>query len=297
MDSGERNFCFCTYAAGKIYRALVKNLLSDIEKFAPKIPVILYTDRPQEFDEYKFNKNILVFGHHRQGVLHYHERRFAIAKALLTFNSCMYLDADVRICAPVPQYQQWLPGITARSCTSMLKHFQERINKTNPPPASVIQQFEMLKKMARKLNVDIDTEDITWINEFLFVVTRDSGKEVQFLKNWEKLALYAELNSLHKHPAYAMGLAAAKAGFSVRHDVMEGLDFFDDRIEKVRIASGQSQRNTKLAYFETQQRIENSHNSTSQKIRKKLTKYSEYLYYAVRLKINTLLKDYKFYYR
>ncbi|MEA5593533.1 hypothetical protein [Rivularia sp. UHCC 0363] len=289
----EQNFCICTYVAGKTYRSLAKNLIGDLAKYAPEIPFIIYTDKPQDFQNYS---NVLVFAHKRQGVLYYHERRFAIQKALSMFQSCMYIDSDVRICAPIPQ-QEWLPGITARSCTSMIKHFQERINKTNPPSVTAVKKFEFFKKMAEKLGVDIETEKVTWINEFLFVVTRDSGKEQEFLKNWEKIALYAEVNGLHKHPAYAMGLAATKANFEVRHDVMEGVDFFDDRIEKIRISKGQASSKDKLKYFAVQNKIENPGHSVLKKIVKKANKYVEYSYHSIRLKITAMLNDYNFYYR
>lgn len=120
MNKQENNFCFCTFAAGPIYRSLVKKLVSDIEKYAPGIPFILFTDKPSEFSN---NSHVLVFQHKRQGILCYHERRFAIAQALSMFNSCMYLDADVRICAPVPQdivARKWLPGIITKA-TRQLK--------------------------------------------------------------------------------------------------------------------------------------------------------------------------------
>ncbi|MEO1429168.1 MAG: hypothetical protein AAFS12_02470 [Cyanobacteria bacterium J06632_19] len=293
MNLEQKYFCICTYVAGSTYRALAKNLVQDLAKYAPEIPFIIYTDKPQDFENYS---NVLVFGHKRQGVLYYHERRFAIQKALSMFKSCMYIDSDVRICAPIPN-REWLPGITARSCTGMIKHFQERINKTDTPSVSALKKFELFKKMANKLDVDIETEKVTWINEFLFVVTRDSGKEEEFFKNWERVGIYAEVNGLHKHPAYAMGLAATKTGLEVRHDVMEGVEFFDDRIEKIRISKGQASEKDKLEYFETQNKIENPRNSILKKIVKKVNKSVEYFYHSMRLKATTMLSDYNFYYR
>lgn len=290
MISKQKDFCFCTYVAGKTYRTLAKNLIGDLAKYSPGIPFIIYTDKSEEFKKYS---NVLVFPHKRQGVLHYHERRFAIKKALSMFNSCMYIDSDVRICSAIPN-RQWLPGITARSCAVMKKRFQEQINKSNPPSKNTIKKFEIFQKMANKLNVDID--NTIWINEFLFVVTKDSGREENFLKNWEKLSLYAEVNGLHKHPAYAMALAANKANFEIRYDVMEGLEFFDDRIEKIRIAKGQVSSKDKIEYFQIQNTVENPHCSIFKKILNKLVKYFEYLYHSIRLRVMTMLTDYRFYY-
>jgi len=295
MNKEEKNFCFCTFAAGPIYRSLVKNLVSDIEKYAPGTTFILFTDKPSEFSN---NSHVLGFKHKRQGISFHYERRFAIAKALSMFNSCMYLDADVRICAPVSQHivaREWLPGITARSCTSMTKHFRTLINDS--PPPSMVRKFEFTKKMARKLDLDLEADQVPFINEFLFVVTRDAGREVEFLKQWEKLATYCELNGIHDAPAFAMGLAATKVGFPVRHDVMEGLDFFDDRIEAVRIAKGQSDPEAKKVYFEMQKKLEYPHRSIPQKIMRKIGKFIDYGYQSTRLKTTSLLKYFDFYYR
>ncbi|MEA5571672.1 hypothetical protein [Calothrix sp. UHCC 0171] len=296
INLDEKKFCFCTYAGGEIYSSLAANLVSDIEKYAPETPLIIFTDKPNKFSNHS-NSNVLVFPHQRRGVLHYHERRFAIAKALSMFNSCMYLDADVRICAPFPENKLWLPGITARSCTSMMKHIQELMSVRNSASGKMAKQVEFYKTMGKKLGIDIETQDLTWINEFLFVVTRDSGREVEFLKLWEKLAVYAELNGHHKHPAYAIGIAATKASFPIRHDVMEGVDFFDDRIEKVRISKEESDPNVKNFYFEFQNQIEQPQRSILQKVWSKICKNAEYLYYAVRLKVYAFSDDYKFYYQ
>ena len=295
MNKEENNFCFCTFAAGSIYRSLVKNLVSDIEKYAPGTPFILFTDKPSEFSN---NSHVLVFKHKRQGISFHYERRFAIAKALSMFNSCMYLDADVRICAPVSQdiiAREWLPGITARSCTSMTKHFRTLINDS--PQTSRVRNFEVTKKMALKLNLDLEADQITFIHEFLFVVTRDAGREIEFLKQWEKLATYSELHGIYNAPAFAMGLAATKVGFPVRHDVMEGLDFFDDRIEAVRIAKGQSDTEAKKVYFEMHKKLEYPHRSISKKIMRKIGKFIDYGYYSTRLKLTTFIEDFDFYYR
>ncbi len=86
-------------------------------------------------------------------------------------------------------------------------------------------------------------------------------------------------------------------GFPVRHDVMEGLYFFDDRIEAVRIAKGQSDPEAKKVYFERQKKLEYPHRSISQKIMIKFGKFIDYGYHSTRLKITTLIEDCDFYYR
>lgn len=293
MAQNELDLCFCTLAFGNTYRSLAKELAKDLEQYAPEIPFILFTDKVSEF---KAHKNVLAFSHRRRGVLLYHERRFAIAKALSMADSCMYLDADVRICAPVPTTLKWLPGLTARSCTSMNKHIQGRITKTSSPRPEIIKVIELYKKMASKIDLDPEDENIKFINEFLFVLTRDSGREIEFLDLWGRLALYAELHGMYKHPTYAMGLAAARVGLTVRHDLMEGLDFFDDRIEKVRISNGESDPAAKEKYFKTQKEIENRYRSLPYKAVDKVLRFFRHHYHTNRLRATTFLSDRNFYY-
>lgn len=294
MVQSKLNFCFCTLAFGNVYRALAKELVQDLEKYAPGIPVVLFTDKPRDFKTYK---NAIVFNHKRHGILLFHERRFAIAKALSMANSCVYLDADVRICAPVPTNIKWLPGITARSCASMNKRFRSRLAVGDSPRPDIVKILQVYKKMAEKIGVNSEDDRTIWINEFLFVVTKDSGRELEFLGYWERLALYADLNGLHKHPAYAIGLAAVKAGFPIRHDEMEGFDFFDDRIEKVRIKNGQSDPAAKQKYFETQEKVEQRYRSLPHKVMDKIMQPLCHHYHTARLQITTSLTDFDFYHR
>lgn len=294
MTQNELDFCFCTLAFGRTYRYLAKELAKDLEQYASGIPIVIFTNKVSDF---KAHPNVLAFNHRRRGVLPYHERRFAIAKALDIANSCMYLDADVRICAPVPRNVQWLPGLTARSCTSMKKHVRGRLNQAVSPDPKAVKVVETYNKMAERIGIDPEDDRIKFINEFLFVVTKDSGREMEFLDLWGRLAFYAELLGMHKHPTYAMGLAAVKTGFPVRHDVMEGLDFFDDRIEKVRIANGQSDPTAKQKYFEVQQKVEQRYRSLPYKAIDKVSRFFRYRYHMARLKATTFLSDPDFYYR
>ena len=286
MNQEDQEFCFCTVAFSHTYRSLALKLAKDLEKYAPDIPFIVFTDKPEVFSG---QSNVLVTKHRRKGVLVYHERRFAIAQALTMFNSCMYLDADVRICDNVPQ-RKWLPGITAKSSYPLLKHHQSVIEGKNQKPWRY-KAWSLIRDMADKLDLDLEKDDIQFINEFLFVVTRASGVEQEFLQLWDKLAIYSDLHGVHKGPGNAMGLAAAKVGFPVRRDEMAGLDFFDDRVERWKIQQGKADPADKQAYFDAQNTIENSRRSLLTRAVAKARKSLEYFYHSVRLKITTAGKD------
>ena len=78
---------------------------------------------------------------------------------------------------------------------------------------------------------------------------------------------------------------------------MEGLDFFDDRIERVRISKGQSAPDAKREYFEVQSKIENRYRTISQKIFNKIINFLDLFYQLNRVRLITLLDDFNFYYR
>ncbi|MFH7027679.1 MAG: hypothetical protein ACHBN1_20340 [Heteroscytonema crispum UTEX LB 1556] len=289
----EPKFCFCTLAFGKKYRALALLLAQDIEKFSPNTSFVVLTDSPGDFSK---QSNVKAFKHKQQGVKCYHDKRFAIAKALSMSNACIFIDADMRILAAVPQDMQWIqvPGIAARACDVMSKKYAKVFNGT--ADAKLCKEYKVSKKAAQKLNVELENENVKFVYEYLFTVTKDSGKEIEFLKQWEILANYYELNGVYDGEGNAIGLAAAKAGLQTRWSDMEGISFFKDRTELIRIKKGQSKMEEMSIYFEQQKMLEHPNRSILGKVAVKLTKNIGSLYNLVRLRIVTL-NNFDFYYR
>lgn len=240
---------------------MAKLLAQDLERFAPGYNCIIYTDRPALFAD---QSNVRAVKHICRGVLPYNERRFALWHALSIASSVMYLDADVRICSPIPTNLEFAPGLTARSCGNLQKHMADQQSKYSQSKCYQHQRY-VIDKMADRVGIDRQSQALKFINEFLFVVSDHGGLERDFLRTWGDLAVYADTMGMHQHPTYAMALAAAKCDFPVYHSEMVGLDFFDDRIEKVRISKGQSTQATKAQYFHQQTTIEQSRVSTYQR--------------------------------
>lgn len=246
----EKKFCFCTLALGKKYRALALLLAQDIEIYSPNTYFVVFTDCPQQFSKYP---HVLAFEHKQHGVKCYHDKRFPIAKALSLFNSCIFMDSDMRILAPVEDLQ-WLlsPGISARACVNISKKFSQVFLNNKK---TEIKTFEVLKKAMYQLNLDAEWENIKFVHEYLFAITKDSGKEIEFLQQWETLANYFELNGIYHGEGIAIGLAACKAGFPVRWSEMSGISFFNNIIEAVRIQKGQSNLDEISKYLEEHKKI------------------------------------------
>jgi hypothetical protein len=245
------------------------------------------SDRPQQFQDYP---NVRAIKHRCRGVLPYHERRYAIHYALNIAPSVMYLDADVRICAPIPDDLEIYPGLTARTCCRLQKHMRQ-----NPPSRH---KKYVIEKMAKKMDIDdLDDPELKFINEFLFVVTAYEGREQDFLRYWGELAIYADTLGLHKHPTYAMALAARKSGFPVYRSEMNGLDFFDDRVEKYKLNRGKSTPGAKSIYFQQQYELENPSRTLTQRLLRKIVQKSSLYYNKMRVQLTaarspSLLIDY-----
>lgn len=265
----DKEFCFATLALGKKYRALASLLAKDIEKYSPNTYFVVLTDYPTDF---KNNPNVRAFKHRQQGVKCWHDKRFVIAKALQMFNTCIFINADMRILGEVPADIKWLPGITARSGCSIIKHNK---NKSNA--------FVLIEDVAKTM--DIDLQQAKWINEFLFIVKKDEGKEMEFLRLWEIMAHYFELNKVHSGEGNAIGLAAVKAGLPLRIDSVDWFPFFNDRIEEERIKHGQAEPNEKSMYFEVQKKLEHPHRSKIGKIVDKIGNHFIYSYRLLRLRL------------
>jgi uncharacterized C2H2 Zn-finger protein len=278
---------------GRRYRSHAFLLAQDIAKHSPETSPVILTDKPQEFKKYL---NVLAFKHQQQSLGCYHDKRFVIAKALSLFDTCIFVDADIRILDDLPQDRKWLSGVTARSCTSIIQHNKIYIDSVNEASkAKRTRDLEILDKLAKKLDLDLADTNLQFVMEMLFVVTRENGKEIEFLKYWDTIALYCELNGFYGAEGYAIGLAAAKAGLPVIWDEMEDLVYFKDWVEQQKIKKGKANPETTVIYFQQHEAIEYHKNSLLQKLKRRLDKIMGYYYRFLCLKIATL-SNFNFYY-
>jgi len=196
-----KDFAFCTLALGEKYRFLAKDLAKDLEVHSPGTMLVIGTDQPNDFCECT---NVIALKQFQKGILHcYHDKRFVIEKTLAKFLVAIQIDADTRIISDLPQTIEWSPGITAGHTEVLVEH----VNQYNP------ERLTPLQKIAQKLSISIN--DSIYVGESLFAVCRDNGKEKKFLKYWDIIARYLELNGIHSGEGNAIGLAAAKAGFNI----------------------------------------------------------------------------------
>ncbi len=237
-----KHYCFCTLAVGRRYRAHAQLLAADLQKYAPETVLILLSDRPQEF---KHCSNVCAFSHRLQSVKGYHDKRFVLEKALTLFESCIFVDADVRVLGPIPQDISFTPGLVPRYGCGIVKHTSG--SKIRP-------SFAPVQTVAKALQLNL--RDVYWFHEFMFLCSRQKGKEREFFELWQSIAAYFESQGIYDGEGNVMGLAAAKVGFDITFHRNDFFPCFKDVIQKERIKEGKASAEAMKAEFETHRAIE-----------------------------------------
>ena len=270
LELMSNSYCFCTLSVGRRYRKHARELAKDIQTYAPGVPFVILTDKPDEFSEFS---SVLAFEHRLQSVKGYHDKRLVLEKSLSLFESCMFMDADMRILSPVPDDLSWNPGLTGRAGCALVKHLGSMNNS---------RKSQLVKKIAEKIEVDI--ENVKQLHEFSFMLRRQSGKEVEFFRVWKTLSYLFESEGLYSGEGYAMGLAASKVGLNFGFDRTELFDFFKDKIEKQKIKQGKSEPADKTKYFEEHKTIEYPQQNLMSKAISKMADKLNFYYRLLRLR-------------
>lgn len=270
------NFCFCTLATGKRYRTHAKILANDIQKHSPGTQFIVLTDKPIEFQEYS---NIQVFYHKTQSIKGYHDKVFVLQKALELYDTCIFLDSDVRILGTVPADMEFLPGITARTGCNIIKHNSSGNNLKQ-------KNLPLILELGQKLSINL--EKTGWIHEFMFAFKKDNGKELEFFRLWLEISKIFEKKGIYNSEGSIIGLSAAASGLTIRYDSHDRFPFFKDLIERVRIQKGQSKASEKQYLFDIQNRIEYPQGSVWKKGVDKLTQQVVFFSRLLRLKFQSI---------
>jgi hypothetical protein len=266
-----KEFCFCTLAVGKRYREHAKMLAQDIQIHMPSTNLCILTDHPEDFQKFS---HVLAFKHHLQSVKGYHDKRFVLETSLSLFESCMFLDSDVRILGSAVEEMDWFPGLTARAGCSLIKHMRTNIKDQR--------EIELIKLAAKKLNIDLHL--VQWLHEFMFVVKKQDGLEKRFFDFWQTISYFFEMQGMYHGEGYAMGLAAARVGMTFDFFRQDKFPFFKNNIEEARIKNGQVDLQEKQLYFDIHKQIEYPQRTIWEKINDKLTTQAIFYYRSLRLR-------------
>ncbi|HEY9887557.1 MAG TPA: hypothetical protein V6D02_04100 [Candidatus Obscuribacterales bacterium] len=266
-----QRFCFCTLAVGRRYRTHAQLLAQDLSRYAPDFPFVILSDRPQAFAPYP---NVIAHQHRLTSILGYHDKRQVIERAIADFETCLFMDSDVRILGTVPHDIDFPPGLTGRFGCSILKH-----NK----PSKFSRSLPLIQKIAEKLDLPLETT--IWLHEFMFAVRRQAGVEQAFLHHWRLLAYYFQWQGVYSGEGNVMGLAAALSGFHTGFKRTNSFAFFKDCIEKELIKTGKvALTEATVQCFQTQQSIELPQ-TTWQKIMSRWLQFWGFHYRLTKFKI------------
>ena len=266
-----QNYCFCTLAIGHKYRQLASLLAEDIRKYAPSKKLFILTDKAEFFKNYD---NVITQNYKPVSVKFYNDKRLVIQYCLEQFESCVYLDANIRIVDKVPEKLNFCEGIVAYSCCSMVKH------KTTF--SSLNDKFEKIKEVCSLLDLDLD--NVKFLNEYFFYVSKNEKLD-SFLKYWEKLAGYFENYGFYSGEGDCIGIASAKADFPIYYDYDKKITFFKDSVELSRKKKKQKTMDNLEYYLDIQRRIEYPKRSLVQKIADKLAQKYGMFYRLIKLKM------------
>ena len=199
MNEQKKEFCFSTLAFGSRYRLMAKQIAKDLDKYGVGVSLVVGTDRPSDFKECK---NTITFKLNQQGILHcYHDKRFVIEHALSMYNTTIQIDADTNITGYVPEKIINLPGLIGGHHENLIAH----VTKYTP------ERLKRLEKVAAKIAVNL--EEAKFIGESLLIISRDRGKEKDFINYWGTIGKYLELRGIHAGSGNIIGLAALKVGW------------------------------------------------------------------------------------
>lgn len=263
-QSDSSSYCFCTLAVGKRYRQHARMLAADLQTYASDKLIIVLSDKPHEFADLP---NVKVFKHHLRSTKGYHDKRFVLAQALALFESCIFVDADVRILGPVPEDIPFAPGIVARYGCGIIKHNTE---------LKIREAFAPIQVVANTLNLNLPA--VSWMHECMFLASRQQGKEQQFFQLWQSMAYYFENLGIYNGEGNIIGLAAAKSGFNLdfhRHDFFP---CFKDNIQKEQIKQGTRKPQTMADEFAIHRAIEYPKRSLFQKIQNRTSQELSFRY-------------------
>ncbi|EAZ92077.1 hypothetical protein [Crocosphaera chwakensis] len=279
-----KEYCFCTLAIGQSYRNCALLLARDLEFYAPKTELFILTDKPRYFQQ---KSNIKAFKYQPISCRIYNDKRIVISKALEFYQSCIFVDANIRIKEQIPDSINFKPGIVAYSCYNILKNFYKE-NKSNPYHKEYLQRNKMFKFVQQVASYyQLNLEQVKFVFEGIFYIQKNE-QYLQFIRYWELLADYYEYQGLYNQEGLVIGLAAAAAGFPINYDEQKTVAIFKDVLEKYKIKVGKATYEENKDYFETLKKIEYPSVSFLHKVWNKISSKISFYYRVIKLNVRVL---------
>jgi hypothetical protein len=194
------NFCFTTLALGERYRRAALELASDLATNAPGKQVVVLTDDPRVFER---QRNVVAVQHHQKGLFNcWNDKRFAVTAAFQFGDPVIFYDADSRVSKPLPRDIQTFAPLSADWTPNLEEHTIRYQNK---------KERDIIFKVCESFGVDPKAS--VCIADSFYVIRKDQGREITFLRIWGKVAEQFDLLGICPSDGWSMGIAAAVIGW------------------------------------------------------------------------------------
>lgn len=218
------SIAFCTLAIHTAYRRRAQRLCASW----PTAHWVVLTDEPADFA----GLDVAAFPHtptgpmasdylrdhaatgNHQGAAAYHDKRFALQKALENYDTAIYLDADSHFIAS-PKLEAFPPGLSITPVVrrSVAAHLEVCGSWRQPAFAA----------LARNLTGDTRVlAEAHWCHETFYAVTKDENVD-QFFDAWDRGVRFLQSENVFSGEGGVMGLAAAQAGWTPDYDALTSL--------------------------------------------------------------------------
>lgn len=217
-----RHYCFCTLALGEGYALLALQLAGDIARFAPGASLFVLSDHSHLLAG---TANVVVRPHVRRSALGYNDKLCVVAQALREFDTCIFLDADVRILQPVHlEPTVFEPGLHA--CRPLTWAIVRDRHSSGVPAHWKREFLRMQVALRRDLKLQVPDEQVPHVQEQVFAVSRGE-QTTRFLRLWNDVAARCERKGFFRWEGLTIGVAALLSGMPVVEEAFLGLRFFE----------------------------------------------------------------------
>ncbi len=219
------SYCFCTLALGSGYTTLAAQLAGDLQRYAPGTRIVVLTDHPQLLESCS---NVDAIYHRQRSTLGYNDKLSVVSRALDSFDTAIFIDADSRVLAPVQlDAEMFRPGLRAWLIRKWA-YMQDIYDKSPQAPQWQKDDLRIMRLLKDRCAIGEDERETPFVVECLFSITRDGTAETEkFLKRWNSLAEFCERQQFYRHEGYALGLAAKLQGFPIEQNRFGGIRFFE----------------------------------------------------------------------
>lgn len=219
MVESDPNICFTTLALGKRHVFHAQQLAKDLEHHLPQCSFLVLTSRPNAFEAHP---NVTAFYHRQESVFRcFHDKRFLIEHALSKAETCIVIDANIRILSSVDQRfdRDLFPGINgAHLYTIQSKWDSDEANQefeTSRAQRVLNREKQIVSKVLSEL--DLCPSEVKFPQEYLYAIKSNHNQSQirTWIEAWASLAHYFDFHRLPWSEGFGIGIAAAIADIPI----------------------------------------------------------------------------------